>query len=121
MRFVYVKLGKVKNVSLEEAKKTSEETLLELEQFFLSESRYLAFGDSPSIADLALLWHLAELIDFGIKPSDTIKTYLNDLYAASPSLKEDVALFLDHTKKTITSAKQQQTNNSETEVSQKVK
>ena len=91
VRWGYVKAGFTNytgTLTLEEAKEISDKSTQQFVDFFLASRKYIASDDFITIADLAIAFHLALLIDLGYEASPRLIQYFNDLNAAEPGLKE---------------------------------
>jgi len=95
VQFTYTKLGIIhsKDSSLVEAKATSEKLLKEIEDIFLSRRKFLASNDKPTIADLAIMWHLRGLENAGIEFSAKVQEYRKNVLE-EPLLREDIETYI---------------------------
>ena len=93
-RYNYVILGNAIE-TLEEAKKISDEAFSRFEAIFLSKTKFITSNDSLSIADLALVWHIAGLISSGYKLSARVQKYYDDILSCDPEgFKQSIDSFL---------------------------
>lgn len=99
VRVVYQKLGYTNN-SYEEAEKITLEGLQDLEDKFLSRRRFLGSDDRITIADLAFLWHFAGIKDSGVKLSERLTKYWDDVISFDKEgLTNSINDYLDERKK----------------------
>jgi glutathione S-transferase len=98
VKFSYTKMGWYPNLSLEEAKATSDSAFAEFEEIFLTKFNF-AGSDEVSIADLALVWHLKGLISIGYDLPPRSKEYFENVVKAEPGLVESLEEFAEIRKK----------------------
>lgn len=93
-KFNLFKLGYIKDLTEEQCLATTQTGLKSLEDVFLSQRKFLSGMDDISIADVALIYHLAATKDLGVELSKRAEEYHNDVLNASKGLKEDVEEYL---------------------------
>jgi glutathione S-transferase len=91
--FNYAKLGYM-NKPLDEAKATTDKAFVDLIGVFLSQRKFVASNDKLTIADLALVYHLAGSKDIGYELPPRADEYLTEALSTSEDLKADVAAFI---------------------------
>lgn len=92
-KYTYVKMGWIKSITLEEAKRISDESFSDLENTFLNRFKYVA-GENVTIADLALPWHLKGIHALGYEFSPRVKEYYDSVLSAEPGLEENVIEYI---------------------------
>ena len=97
-RYNYSKLGYASD-SLEKAKEVSDSAFADLENVFLSRTKFLASNDLPTICDISFLWHLAGLSDSGYQFSKRVQEYYElVLNTDSKALNESINSFFEERK-----------------------
>lgn len=93
-RYTYVNLGYAKD-TLEEATKIADSAFQQLESIFLSKTKFITSDEEISIADLALVWHLASLVSFGFQLRPRVQQFYNDILSTDPEgFKQKIDNFL---------------------------
>ncbi len=93
-KFNLTKLGYVKNITLDEAREISEKAFKELENVFLSQRKFIASNDNISVADVAVAFHFAGMVDSGFDFSSRLQEYIKTVYDKEPALHDDVKSYL---------------------------
>lgn len=93
-QYNYFKMGYIKKTE-EEVRSITEKAFTELIGVFLSQRKFAASDDKLTIADLALVFHLAGSRDSGYELPKRAEEYLNDIFTASPEVKAEVDKFLE--------------------------
>jgi len=109
IKYLYVKAGSpyFKGVTVEEAKAAADKVWGEFESVFLSQRKFIASDDKLSIADLAVFWHLAGIVDGGYEATPRLREYYDNVLKAAPGLKENQDGYLELRKETFRKQKEE--------------
>jgi len=95
---VFWKTGFLFSMLEPEATSVSDKAYKELEDVFLSKRKYSASDDKPTVADLALVWHLNSSYSGGYEFSVRVKEYY-ELLQEYPGVKENFEKFQEDLRK----------------------